>query len=54
MKKKIFNKIVMILAVLLGIIIITAGIIGRQILFVIILFSSQCPKRDCRNNEYPT
>ena len=33
MKKKIFNKIVMILAVLLGIIIITAGIIGRQILF---------------------
>lgn len=33
MKKKIFNKIVIILAVLLGIIIITAGIIGRQILF---------------------
>lgn len=33
MKKKIFNKIVMILAVLLCIIIITAGIIGRQILF---------------------
>lgn len=33
MKKKIFNKIVMILAVLLGIIIITAGILGRQILF---------------------
>lgn len=33
MKKKIFNKIVMILAVLLSIIIITAGILGRQILF---------------------
>ena len=33
MKKKIFNKIVIILAALLGIIIITAGIIGRQILF---------------------
>ena len=33
MKKKIFNKIVIILAALLGIIIITAGILGRQILF---------------------
>lgn len=33
MKKKIFNKIVIILAVLLSIIIITAGILGRQILF---------------------
>ena len=33
MKKKIFNKIVIILAALLSIIIITAGILGRQILF---------------------
>lgn len=33
MKKKIFNKIVIILADLLSIIIITAGILGRQILF---------------------
>lgn len=33
MKKKIFNKVVIVLAVLLSIIIITAGILGRQILF---------------------
>ncbi len=33
MKKKIFNKIVIMLTVLLSIIIITAGILGRQILF---------------------
>lgn len=33
MKKKIFNKVVIVLAVLLSVIIITAGILGRQILF---------------------
>ena len=51
MKKKIFNKVVIVLAVLLSIIIITAGILGRQILFRD--YPAFQSERDYRNKQYP-